>query len=908
MSATLGFYIGLLGSLAITVVMAASSRMSVSDWRYLLSFSVLALVLELYTVRVKKGQTLSFSAAAQLIALFVGGPPVAIWTAAVSSLASGLILARRSEQILYNASQDILSIHLASLTFEATGGRYGGEFVQLASAAAGGVTLMMANVVFLSILFSILQGKPFLESVRKILTRQAVMSQVSGHIVAIMSAVLVSRGSLYWLVLTVGLFLLLRASLKEHVDLLAEAEERGRELEAILNSVGSGVLVTDERGFVRHLNGEFRRLIGLDETRPVPTRLDELRVLPGVRNLFPNTSTHQPRECADARTVIRTNLAGPRYLEVFRGRVVDPDQETTACIHVFTDVTILKEAEEQLRRAHEATLRTLTAAIDARDPYTFGHSARVAEYTVAIAQQMGLSPQDIERLRYATLLHDIGKLGVDDRVLRKRGPLNAAERAAMMEHPVIGAQLLEKAGVFREVVDGVRHHHEWYNGGGYPEGLAGEAIPLDARIIGVADAFDAMTSDRPYRPALSPAQALAQLQEGQRVQFDPEVVEAFTRAFEAGEIEVAARVAPPVPAPSLDEAVPVQEGASALAPGVIRPVHHKEITLLYRIVRETDVRTRFPQVLHAILGICAETIGEYTYMVYLWEAGVGALHLAAAVGPGGQAAVPDRLGEGVTVPEHVARTERPLVVSGRESDSGPALVLPTSHTACAIPIRYGGSTVGVLAVESPLPGAIGADEMYLLDSVRHVLGIALWLGRYQEQLAHAASHDGLTGILNHSAFYARLDAALESARRTGEPVAVALLDVDGLKAVNDAYGHLAGDEALREWAELLRDLVPQGGHVARYGGDEFALILPGVSREEATELAERIDREARRTFRVGKRSVRLPRASAGVAVFPDDGRTPRELVDHADRLLYRRKLPGEARRSERDAVQLGTRL
>ncbi|WP_264841735.1 sensor domain-containing diguanylate cyclase/phosphohydrolase [Caldinitratiruptor microaerophilus] len=555
----------------------------------------------------------------------------------------------------------------------------------------------------------------------------------------------------------------------------------------------------------------------------------------------------------------------------------------------MTDATLLKEAEEELRRAHRAVLHTLTAAIDARDPYTHGHSNRVAEYTVAIARQMGLSPQDIERLRYAALLHDIGKLGVDDRVLRKRGPLNAAERAAMMEHPVIGAQLLEKAGVFEEVMAGVRHHHEWYNGGGYPDGLAGEAIPLDARIIGVADAFDAMTSDRPYRPALSPAQALAQLQEGQGVQFDPIVVEAFARAFEVGEIEAAARVAPPVPAPPSEEAVPVPQVAPALAPGVIQPVHHKEVALLYRIIHETDVRTPFPQVLHGILRICAEIIGEYTYMVYLWDDGTGALRLAAADGPGGQAVVPERLEYGVTVPEHVARTDQPLVVSGQESPPGPAPVLPTSHAACAIPIRYGGSTSGVLAVESPLLGGIGADEMYLLDSVRHVLGIAVWLGRHQEQLAHAASHDGLTGLLNHSAFYDRLGTTLESARRTGEPVAVVLLDVDGLKAVNDAQGHLAGDEALRQWAELLRTHVPPGGQVARYGGDEFALILPGMGREEAADLMERIDRAARRTFRVGKRNVRLPHASVGLAVFPEDGGTPRELVGQADRFLYHRK-------------------
>jgi putative nucleotidyltransferase with HDIG domain len=175
------------------------------------------------------------------------------------------------------------------------------------------------------------------------------------------------------------------------------------------------------------------------------------------------------------------------------------------------------------------TITALAAAVDAKDPYTFGHSSEVTDAALAIAAEMGLSAEETENLRKAAILHDIGKIGVDGAILNKPGPLDPEERAVIMRHPSIGANILGSLEFLDEVVPIVLHHHERFDGKGYPDGIAGEQIPLGARIITVADSYNAMTSDRTYRRALSREEALSELERNAGTQFDPSVVKAFMR-------------------------------------------------------------------------------------------------------------------------------------------------------------------------------------------------------------------------------------------------------------------------------------------------------------------------------------------------------------------------------------------
>ncbi len=191
-----------------------------------------------------------------------------------------------------------------------------------------------------------------------------------------------------------------------------------------------------------------------------------------------------------------------------------------------------------MRKVHFDTVRAFTSAIDASDPYTRGHSERVTRYSVAIARDMRLSERRVQAIEYAGFLHDMGKIGVDHDILTKPGSLTDEEWQAMREHPVIGARIVSDLDFLKGAREVVLYHHERYDGKGYPEGLAGERIPLEARIAKVADAFDAMMSDRPYRSSLGLQKSIQELEDGKGTEFDPEVVDIFLAVLDAGKVEV----------------------------------------------------------------------------------------------------------------------------------------------------------------------------------------------------------------------------------------------------------------------------------------------------------------------------------------------------------------------------------
>jgi len=211
----------------------------------------------------------------------------------------------------------------------------------------------------------------------------------------------------------------------------------------------------------------------------------------------------------------------------------------------FTQRAILRieKAQEELEVAHQEVVRrskgaleALSVTVDARDPYTAGHSRRVEKLSRAIGEELGLSTEELDVVGQAALLHDIGKIGVSDAVLLKAGPLTTSEWTEMKRHPEEAARIIESLGYLDAIVPGIRHHHERLDGRGYPDSLMGDEVPLVARIIHVADSYDAMTTERPYRRAHSSEYALAELRAGVGTDFCGRCVNAFERAFAAGKI------------------------------------------------------------------------------------------------------------------------------------------------------------------------------------------------------------------------------------------------------------------------------------------------------------------------------------------------------------------------------------
>lgn len=201
-----------------------------------------------------------------------------------------------------------------------------------------------------------------------------------------------------------------------------------------------------------------------------------------------------------------------------------------------SQAAVAMENANLYQKLHETFLHTaeaLAEAINNRDPYTGGHTRRVSQYVMKLAADLEKLPEEMsESLRLAAILHDIGKIGINDSILRKGGNLSEEERKIIRSHPQIGAKILSFVDEMKKVIPGVLYHHEWFDGSGYLEGLSGEAIPLEARIIAIADTFDALTTDRPYRKALDNKLALQILSEDAGRHFDPNLVSIFQSEFQ----------------------------------------------------------------------------------------------------------------------------------------------------------------------------------------------------------------------------------------------------------------------------------------------------------------------------------------------------------------------------------------
>jgi HD-GYP domain-containing protein (c-di-GMP phosphodiesterase class II) len=254
---------------------------------------------------------------------------------------------------------------------------------------------------------------------------------------------------------------------------------------------------------------------------------------------------------AFARGQFRARVDASSISEV--GELADTFNRMAAELEEF--IRRLKQAAEENNELFLGTARALASAIDAKDPYTRGHSVRVNRYSVILARYHGLAESEIRDIHVASLLHDVGKIGVDDAILKKPGKLTPEEFEVMKLHTVIGSNIMAPIRQMKRILPGLRSHHERWTGAGYPDALEGDAIPLMARIIAVADSFDAMTTDRPYQKGMDFEAAVARINELKGTAFDERIVESFNRAYRSGEFRhepraVAAPKPEPAPAPA----------------------------------------------------------------------------------------------------------------------------------------------------------------------------------------------------------------------------------------------------------------------------------------------------------------------------------------------------------------------
>lgn len=524
---------------------------------------------------------------------------------------------------------------------------------------------------------------------------------------------------------------------------------------------------------------------------------------------------------------------------------------------------------EENRELFLSTIRSLASLVDRRETGGNPHSDRVAFLSEAIATELQLPPQEIELVRIAAMLHDAGKIGIPEDVLVKSDPLSDEERALLMTHPALGASMVEAHGTHPDIVPLIRHHHEWYDGRGYPDGLAGDDIPLGAAIIGGAEAFERITSDLPYRTARSTAIARQLLVAGSGQQFHPEIVEATLRVIDGFE-DSAAPYLSRVPE-SDGDGVPFiatlaeQQQRESQPPGTFR--------ILYEIAHEIGAIPELTRFLRQIAQIIGTEMSVGNCTIFLLERGSGELVPAGSY---------PETGESI----RVQPPDGPLVAAIL---AGEPRTLPSDTAAGSryvVPLLTNDVPIGAIVVRATIGRRFRDSERRILGAIAGQIATAIGVAQQHDDARRGAITDGMTGAHNYRYLMERLELALER----DQQVSLMLIDMDSLKTVNDHAGHLAGDTLLRAVAASLASGVRRSDVVARYGGDEFVVLMPRTPRDEAITIAERLaaDLDALPEGKVAG-VTRAHAASYGVSTSPIDGTTPAALLEAADTRMYAMK-------------------
>ena len=551
----------------------------------------------------------------------------------------------------------------------------------------------------------------------------------------------------------------------------------------------------------------------------------------------------------------------------------------------------LQLSQEHLAELYLATIGSLALAIDAKDQYTHQHILRVQRYAVATAKHMGLVGTELKAIEMGALLHDIGKLGVPEYVLLKPGRLTDEEFAKIKEHPQIGADILHPVQFPWPVLPVVRSHHEKWDGTGYPDGLKGEDIPRTARILAVADVYDALTSSRSYRSAWTHERACEVIRKDRGTHFDPFVADAFLGVIEEVVVQMAAEgEGPLVVAPS---------GALSAGPAdqAARAIHRasSELWALYEVVQTLSSSLGLQETLE-ILSRKLEAILPGTAALFLLrDAGdpeTSGMSVRAAVGVNREYFTGARTLGPASTSLRVA-AGRLTYLGGYDADD---LLLTASQsaqwtalqTSLIVPIVHQGEVLGTINLYHPQPDAFSALDRQLLETIAERAAAALYDGLLFDRTRSHAQTDPLTGLHN----IRHITRHVEDRCRDGKPFALLCLDLDSFKPINDNFGHQKGDQVLRDLSALFVAQVRAEDIVARHGGDEFLVCVHGGGQAEAAALAARIQ-EAVEAYEPGLLHPRLGALHLGISIgtgcFPADGSDFTSLITAADAMMYREK-------------------
>ncbi|MGI8784756.1 MAG: diguanylate cyclase domain-containing protein [Acidobacteriota bacterium] len=554
----------------------------------------------------------------------------------------------------------------------------------------------------------------------------------------------------------------------------------------------------------------------------------------------------------------------------------------------------------EISQLYHSTIGSLAMAIDAKDGCTHGHVRRVQVFALGLAGLAGIEEEEqLEAIKAASLLHDIGKLAIPEYILNKPSALTPQEFEKMKMHPQIGADILETVKFPYPVVPIVRHHHEKWDGTGYPAGLCAEAIPIGARILSIVDCFDALRSDRPYRPAMTHEVASNFLRDGMSKAYDPYLVDLFLDNLQQLEKE-AESVRQQFP----EEAVYRSIGASMMAESELSKKKleatmfhdlastHREIQAIQDLSHTIGKSLSVTETL-TIISSKIRNIVPYSSIAFYMAANDSDLIPAYYVFGKNAEELEQlrmRIGEGVS--GWVVANNKPLVnVSPAPDFLEHKGLLPAFRSCLSAPLAVDGQVVGALTLYSEYANSYSDEHLQMMETIARHAALAIRNAIVFEETKADLYTDELTGLPNANYLDLFLEQELRRAEKSAYPVTAVVLDLEGMREVNDQHGPRVGDRLLIEVAHILRNLTRSADTCARYTGDNFVLVLPGTDRIRAQELANAIQQSVdRHDLRVeGQLPVHIG-ISVGVATYPDDTRDPSAMLSIADQAMYLNKL------------------
>jgi diguanylate cyclase (GGDEF)-like protein/putative nucleotidyltransferase with HDIG domain len=494
---------------------------------------------------------------------------------------------------------------------------------------------------------------------------------------------------------------------------------------------------------------------------------------------------------------------------------------------------------EQLNKLYLSTIETLAMAIDAKDQVTHGHIRRVQSFATNLAREIGVRDVNLlKAIEAAALLHDMGKLAVPEYILNKPGKLSEAEFEKMKLHASVGAEILSAIDFPYPVVPIVRHHHENWDGSGYPDGLRGTEIPIGARILSVVDCFDALTSDRPYRPRLSDDEALKILDERRGKMYDPLVVDTFSRVHSEMVPEVSSDL---LPSSALDEIASARKSlrVPAAAPVLDEIVASSDESLtMYELVGALTNQVSAVDATEVVASHLRRLIPVSVCVFYIYDSVNDLLDARYVIGQGETTIKGLKISLGQRLSGWVAANRQTIVNSDPTLDLGDvarphALAL---KSCLSTPLLSADTLVGVLSLYVGESGAFNEDHKRIIEAVARQ--VAQTIKRTSES-DRTSRRDTVTGL----PLVDQLEVLLRSHSSSTEKdhnAFVLLIDVVGLNKINGVHGRTIGDEVLKRVAKETRRGLRAADVLFRYVDDEFVAFLASTDSETGKLIGARI--------------------------------------------------------------------